>query len=92
MRASRRAQERRQWNALSEDQKAFISKLWMSVPDMIDKARKGRSWRNRNGARKFETWKHIFDDIEAALHRSRLQKWHGPQRLGYMSLPVKTVA
>jgi hypothetical protein len=74
LRGSRSAQERRQWNALSEDQKAFISKLWMSVPDMIDKARKGRSWRNRDGDRKFETWEHVFDDIEAALPRSRFAK------------------
>ena len=74
LRGSRSAREGRQWNALNEDQKAFIPKLWMSVPDMIDKARKGRNWRNRDGDFKFETWKHVFDDIKAALPRSHFAK------------------
>ena len=74
LRGSRRAQELQQWNALNEDQKTFISKLWMSGPDMKDKARKGRSWRNRDGECKFETWEYVFDDIEAALPRSRFAK------------------
>jgi len=71
----RTPKENRQWRELSKEQSAFVSTLLMSIPDMIAKARKGRSWRQRNGERKFATWKTVFDKIDRYLPRSRHAKW-----------------
>ncbi|MDG2454127.1 MAG: DUF1800 family protein [Paracoccaceae bacterium] len=63
--------ERRQWNALTDEQRAFVSSLWMAMPDLLRQSMQGRNWRQRNGQVEYDTWSEWFARMEEALPRSR---------------------
>ncbi|NBS24541.1 MAG: DUF1800 family protein [Altererythrobacter sp.] len=70
--------ERRQWNALTDEQRAFVSSLWVAVPDFIRQAMRGRNWREREAQRKYETWSEWLALVEEALPRSRYARHAAP--------------
>ncbi len=63
--------ERRQWNALSNDQRAFVSSVWMAMPELLRQSMQGRNWRERDAQRKYETWSEWLTLMEDTLPRSR---------------------
>jgi uncharacterized protein (DUF1800 family) len=67
--------ERDQWNQLTNAQRAFVSALWMSVPDLLNEAQKGRNWRERDAESILKSWQSTFDAIERALPKSRYAKF-----------------
>lgn len=67
--------ERRQWNELNDEQRAFISSIWISMPELIKEAMKGRNWRERDGTEKHDTWEKWLNLATEALPRSRYAKY-----------------
>ncbi len=63
--------ERRQWNALTDEQRAFVSSLWIAMPELLRQSMRGRNWRERDAQRKYETWSEWLRRMEEALPRSR---------------------
>lgn len=63
--------ERRQWNALTDEQRAFVSSLWIAMPELLRQSMQGRNWRERDAQRKYETWSEWLTLMEEALPRSR---------------------
>ena len=63
--------ERRQWNALTDEQRAFVSSLWIAMPELLRQSMQGRNWRERDAQRKYETWSEWLRLMEEALPRSR---------------------
>ena len=66
--------EKSQWNQLTDAQRKFVSALWMSVPEMLAEAVKGRNWRERDAKNMLKSWLPIFDEIEKSLPKSRYAK------------------
>ena len=67
-------EEKAQWNQLTDAQREFVSALWMSVPEMLEEAVKGRNWRERDAKNMLQGWQPIFDTIEKILPKSRYAK------------------
>jgi len=63
-----------QWNQLTNAQREFVSALWMSVPEMLTEAAKGRNWRERKAKNMLLSWQPMFDKIERTLPKSRYAK------------------
>jgi hypothetical protein len=64
-------EERTQWKQLSDEQRSFVSALWMAVPELITASRQGRNWRERNAELLLDEWKDLFVEIETLLPSSR---------------------
>ena len=69
-----RQKERAQWNQLTDTQRAFVSALWMSIPEILEESRNGRNWRERGAEKNLKSWQPIFDAIERTLPKSRYAK------------------
>ena len=67
--------ERRQWNDLNDKQRAFISSIWISMPELITEAMEGRNWRERDAKEKHDTWVKWLNLATEALPRSRYAKY-----------------
>ena len=67
--------EHAQWKQLSDDQRRFISAIWMAVPDLLEAAQQGRNWRDRNGDELYDGWKPLFQEIRELLPKSRYAKY-----------------
>jgi hypothetical protein len=64
-------EERAQWNQLSDEQRRFVSALWMAVPELIAVSRQGRNWRDRNAEQLFGEWSDLFNEVKTLLPGSR---------------------
>lgn len=80
--------ERAQWNQLTDDQKRFVSALWMSVPELVFAAQKGRNWRERDGVALFEDWSGFFEEVNELLQGSRYARLAPENRLEIRSDPI----
>ena len=59
------------YRALSEDERALVSALWMSVPRLLEAAQQGRNWQDRNAVAQLAGWEPTLDLIRTTLPRSR---------------------
>ena len=64
-------EERAQWNQLSDEQRRFVSALWMAVPELIAVSRQGRNWRDRNAEQFCGAWSDLFHEVKTLLPGSR---------------------
>ena len=68
-------EERAQWNQLTDAQRAFVSAIWMAVPDILEQSKQGRNWRERNGDSQLGGWEKVLEQILRTLPESRYARY-----------------
>ena len=67
--------ERAQWNQLTDAQRAFVSAIWMAVPEILEQSKKGRNWRERNADAQLGGWEQVLEHIVRTLPQSRYARY-----------------
>ena len=67
--------ERAQWNQLTDAQRAFVSAIWMAVPEIIEQSKKGRNWRERIADAQWGGWEQVLEHIVRTLPKSRYARY-----------------
>jgi len=67
--------ERAQWNQLTDEQRAFVSAIWMAVPEIVEQSEQGRNWRERNADAQLAGWEKVLEHIERTLPNSRYARY-----------------
>ena len=66
--------EAQQWEELSNDSRVLVSVIAANLPEILEAARHGRHFADRNGKDRLESWQPVFDDIAHALIGSRYER------------------
>jgi hypothetical protein len=64
-----------QWNQLADAQRAFVSAIWMAVPEILEQSKKGRNWRERNADAQLGGWEQVLEHIVRTLPKSRYARY-----------------
>ena len=67
--------ERAQWNQLTDAQRAFVSAIWMAVPEILEQSKKGRNWRERIADAQLGGWEQVLEHIVRTLPKSRYARY-----------------
>ena len=67
--------ERAQWNQLTDAQRAFVSAIWMAVPEILEQSKKGRNWRERIADAQLGGWEQMLEHIVRTLPKSRYARY-----------------
>ena len=67
--------ERAQWNQLTDAQRAFVSAIWMAVPEILEQSKNGRNWRERNADAKLGGWEQVLEHIVRTLPKLRYARY-----------------
>lgn len=59
------------YRALSKDERALVSALWMSIPRFLEAAKQGRNWEERNAVAELTGWEQTLELIRSTLPQSR---------------------
>ena len=73
--------ERAQWNQLTDAQRAFVSAIWVAVPEILEQSKNGRNWRERNADAKLGGWEQVLEQIVRTLPKSRYARYAPDERL-----------
>lgn len=69
------AQQQRQWAALNDNQRRFLSNIIVNFPLLIEMSQSGRNWEQRDGEAIHETWQATLEQVRNALPRSRYARY-----------------
>jgi uncharacterized protein (DUF1800 family) len=64
-----------QWNQLTDAQRAFVSAIWMAVPEILEHSKKGRNWRERIADAQLGGWEQVLEHIVHTLPKSRYARY-----------------
>lgn len=74
-------EERAQWNQLTDAQRAFVSAIWMAVPEILEQSKQGRNWRERNAEAQLGGWEKVLENVVRTLPKSRYARYAPNERL-----------